>query len=39
MRGKRNQRMLEWLPDLVVAFSGGKGTADMNRAGEDHPVR
>jgi hypothetical protein len=27
----RNQRMLEWLPDLVVAFSGGKGTADMVR--------
>jgi hypothetical protein len=27
----RNQRMLDWGPDLVVAFSGGKGTADMVR--------
>jgi hypothetical protein len=25
----RNARMLEWQPDLVVAFPGGKGTADM----------
>lgn len=25
----RNQRMLDWKPDLVVAFKGGKGTADM----------
>lgn len=25
----RNTRMLEWLPDLVVAFPGGTGTADM----------
>jgi hypothetical protein len=25
----RNQRMLEWPPDIVVAFAGGKGTADM----------
>lgn len=29
---KRNQRMLdEGRPDLVVAFAGGKGTADMVR--------
>lgn len=29
---KRNQRMLdEAAPDLVVAFPGGKGTADMVR--------
>jgi hypothetical protein len=27
----RNQRMLEWMPDAVVAFPGGKGTADMVR--------
>lgn len=26
---KRNARMLEWKPDLVVAFSGGRGTANM----------
>jgi hypothetical protein len=26
---KRNARMLEWKPDLVVAFPGGRGTADM----------
>jgi hypothetical protein len=25
----RNKRMLEWLPDLVVGFPGGAGTADM----------
>jgi len=25
----RNQRMLEWKPDVVVAFPGGRGTADM----------
>ena len=27
----RNERMLEWGPDLVVAFAGGKGTAHMVR--------
>lgn len=28
----RNQRMLEnYAPDLVIAFAGGKGTADMVR--------
>lgn len=25
----RNARMLEWLPDCVIAFPGGRGTADM----------
>jgi hypothetical protein len=25
----RNTRMLEWKPDVVVAFPGGRGTADM----------
>lgn len=25
----RNARMLEWKPDLVIAFPGGKGTANM----------
>jgi hypothetical protein len=28
---RRNQRMLDAGPDLVVSFSGGKGTADMVR--------
>ena len=27
----RNQRMLEEKPDMVVAFPGGRGTADMVR--------
>lgn len=27
----RNAHMLEWKPDLVVAFPGGDGTADMVR--------
>lgn len=27
----RNARMLEAMPDLVIAFPGGKGTADMTR--------
>lgn len=26
---KRNARMLEWKPDIVIAFPGGAGTADM----------
>lgn len=26
---RRNTRMLEWKPDIVVAFPGGNGTADM----------
>ncbi len=26
---KRNARMMEWKPDMVVAFPGGRGTADM----------
>lgn len=25
----RNARMLEWKPDLVVSFPGGRGTQDM----------
>lgn len=28
---RRNVRMLEWKPDVVVAFTGGVGTADMVR--------
>lgn len=28
---RRNARMLGWAPDLVVAFPGGDGTADMVR--------
>ena len=28
---KRNARMIEWLPDVVIAFPGGRGTADMVR--------
>lgn len=27
----RNARMLEWKPDVVIAFPGGRGTADMVR--------
>lgn len=30
----RNQKMLEWGPDLVLAFPGGRGTADMIRRAE-----
>lgn len=30
----RNGRMLEWKPDLVVEFPGGRGTADMIRRAE-----
>ena len=26
---KRNARMLEWGPDAVIAFPGGRGTANM----------
>jgi hypothetical protein len=26
---KRNARMLEWKPDMVIAFPGGRGTANM----------
>jgi len=26
---RRNTRMLEWKPDIVVSFPGGDGTADM----------
>ena len=28
---RRNARMMEWNPDLVIAFAGGRGTADMVR--------
>lgn len=30
----RNARMLEWKPDLVVAFAGGAGTANMVKQAE-----
>jgi hypothetical protein len=37
---KRNQQMLdEGKPDLVIAFPGGKGTADMVRRAEAAGVR
>ena len=36
---RRNARMLEWKPDLVVAFPGGVGTADMVRKAEAAGVR
>lgn len=36
---RRNARMLEWKPDLVVAFPGGKGTADMVRQSHAAGVR
>lgn len=36
----RNQRMLDQFnPDAVVAFPGGRGTADMVRRARDHGVR
>lgn len=35
----RNQRMIdEGKPDLVVAFPGGRGTADMVRRAERHGI-
>jgi hypothetical protein len=34
----RNARMLEWKPDLVVAFPGSKGTADMVRRAREAGV-
>ena len=37
---RRNQRMLdEFKPDAILAFPGGRGTADMVRRGEAHGVR
>jgi hypothetical protein len=30
----RNGRMAEWKPDYVIAFPGGRGTADMMRQAE-----
>jgi YspA, cpYpsA-related SLOG family len=35
---KRNARMLEWKPDLVVAFPGGRGTANMCKQARDAGV-
>lgn len=36
----RNKRMLdEWKPDRVIAFSGGKGTADMVRRARSAGLR
>lgn len=34
----RNKRMLEWGPDLVVAFPGGSGTANMVKLATDAGV-
>lgn len=34
----RNKRMLEWKPDLVVAFPGGSGTANMVKLATDAGV-
>jgi predicted Rossmann-fold nucleotide-binding protein len=36
---KRNARMLEWKPDLVIAFPGGKGTTNMVEQAEAAGVR
>lgn len=36
---RRNARMLEWKPDLVVAFAGGTGTANMIEQAEAAGVR
>lgn len=35
----RNARMLEWKPDLVVAFPGGRGTANMVRQAREAGVK
>ena len=35
----RNKRMLEWGPDLVIAFPGGKGTASMTRLAKEAGVK
>lgn len=34
----RNKRMLEWKPDLVVAFEGGRGTLNMVTQARDAGV-
>jgi hypothetical protein len=36
---KRNARMLEWKPDMVIAFPGGAGTANMVKQAEAMGVR
>lgn len=35
----RNARMLEWKPDLVVAFAGGVGTENMVKQAEQAGVK
>lgn len=35
----RNAHMLEWKPDIVIAFAGGTGTADMVRQSQAAGVR
>lgn len=35
----RNSQMLDWKPDLVVAFPGGRGTADMIHRAEAAGIR
>lgn len=35
----RNARMLEWKPDIVIAFAGGRGTADMVRRAKAAGIR
>lgn len=35
----RNAAMLQLLPDVVLAFPGGKGTADMVRRAKDAGLR
>jgi hypothetical protein len=36
---KRNARMLEWNPDVVIAFPGGTGTADMVAKAKNAGIR
>jgi len=38
---RRNARMVEWKPDVVIAFPGNRGTADMVEKAESDgiPVR
>lgn len=35
----RNKRMIELRPDLVIAFPGGKGTANMIQLAKDSGIR
>lgn len=36
---ERNKRMVEWKPDLVIAFPGGKGTANMVKQAREAGIK